>query len=311
MAFHAAVFAHQEETRIAAALSGLLEEMDADARLTVLVNGSTDRTGAIVAELAADDRRIVPHTLPLADKAAAWNAYVFELCDGAAEAHLFLDGDVSVRPGSLAAIRATLAAHPRALAVSTLPYGGRTAEAWRASVLAEHGLPGNFYALPAATLTRIRREGFAMPVGLLGDDTFLLWLLRRGLDPAAAPDRARIVPAREAGFLYTSIPRHTLKGLAALFARHQRYGLRDLQVRLLTLALAQGTPMPRTIEEVYGAARPLTPLLSPYGRLLPFRKQKLLFLKTFLTASSAAPRPSTRASREGSGERPLPATPQP
>ena len=290
MLFNAAVLAHNEAANIERAVRSLLDDGPGPhARVVVIVNGSSDRTAGIVAAMAARDDRIALCELALGDKANAWDTYVFDHADPAADCHLFLDGDVCVKAGSLAAIRRTLAAAPDAFAVSTLPYGGRTAASWRARVLHQHGMPGNFYALPARTLRTIRERGLWLPVGMLGDDTLLLWLLRRGLEPGAAPDPTRIVPARDAGFVYRSLPINTLAGVRAIFARHRRYALRDLQVRLLGERLGRwpDRPMPRAIEEVYGDALPWTPLLSPYGRLRPFNLQKSLFLETFWRARMA------------------------
>lgn len=286
-----AVLAHNEAEGIAACLASILgqEDLRPDDRIAVLENGSTDGTAAIVEGIAAREPRVRLVRLPLGDKANAWDAHVFgdgifggeagqgtDLC-------VFIDGDVTMRPGSLAALREALAAHPDALAAAALPHGGRTAMAWRARILAEHGLPGNLYALRGSTVERLREGSWWLPVGFIGDDTFLMWLLRRRLDPSLAPDRGAIVPAQGAGFDYASLPAMTLSGLRGLYRRQRTYGMRDIQTKLLVdhlLADPSHRP-PREIAELYPRARPMDALLGPFGRLAPVKLRKALFLATW------------------------------
>lgn len=258
----AAVFAHNEAQEIEASLSALLAAgLGSDDRVHVLVNGSTDATLAIVERLAADEPRLVPHALAFGDKCNAWNTYVYTIADPADD-HVFLDGDVRAQPGAVSALQATRAAHPEALAVSSLPTGGRRSPAWSARILADHGLPGNLYLLPGSTLAAMREARYFLPVGMVGDDTFLRWSLVRGLDAAAAPDKTRIRPAAEARFGYESFPLDSRAGLTALMKRHRRYARRDLEMQLLTAHVAAHgfAALPPYISDLYGAARPWTGL---------------------------------------------------
>lgn len=250
-----AIFAHNEEAHIGAALAAVAAAgIGPRDRVTVLVNGTTDRTMERVEAVAAEEPRVRGVEIAFGDKANAWDVYVQHLAPEEAEAHVFIDGDVQVSHGSIALLRAALDAHPEALAASALPRGGRRAEDWAARVLENHGLPGNFYALRGSVVARMRGR-FWMPVGLIGDDTFLRNMLLRDLDPQAAPELARIRPVPGARFDYRSFPLTSLAGVRALWRRHRRYALREAQMHVLMRHLARTgiAGLPRRIDALYGA----------------------------------------------------------
>ncbi|WP_317055501.1 glycosyltransferase family 2 protein [Roseovarius rhodophyticola] len=283
-----AVFAHNEADGIAANIRAVQRAgLGPDDPVFVLINGSTDNTESIVNALAEDDPRIQPVVIALGDKANAWSFYVNHLAPEDCALHVFIDGDVQVSEGSIDEIHASLAVHPEALAASTLPQGGRTAKAWARRILFHHGMPGNFYALCGETLTRIKAQSINMPVGLIGDDPFLRWLLLSGLEPGATPDPGRIRPVPEAFFSYQSIPVTSWSGLRALWARQMRYQLRDLQMNLLREHLTTYglSAMPRRIDSLYDRA---TPLMALRGQV---KLRKLAFLYTYLRARSSRARP--------------------
>jgi glycosyltransferase involved in cell wall biosynthesis len=277
-----AVFAHDEESTLEACIRSLdAGGLGPDDEVHILVNGSTDRTLQIARTLAGSDRRIRPHSLPIADKCNAWNTYIHTLADAGKRMHVFLDADVTVVPGSLSALRRALDAAPQALAAAATPRDGRAAKTWASRILSEHGLAGNLYALSSVTLHRLRDEAIALPFGAIGDDSILLWLLRRDLRPQEEPRKCLIQPVAAAGFAYSSFPFHTMEGLASHLRRQRRYALRDFQVRLLTEHLRRGGRMPRFIGELYQDASIWTQLRAPFG-FLPFRLRKLFFLHTWL-----------------------------
>ncbi|MGB3407808.1 MAG: glycosyltransferase family 2 protein [Jannaschia sp.] len=281
-----AVLAHNEEADIGRCLTSILGQdgFGPDDRVTVLENGSTDRTAEIVEGIAAGDPRVRLVRIALGDKANAWDVYVFRESRAIpAETHVFMDGDVTMRPGSLLSMQETLAAHPDALAVSSLPFGGRTASSWRDRILTHHGLPGNLYALRDATVDRLRDGAWCLPVGYIGDDTFLMWLLKRRLSPSGTPDKAAIVPAKDAGFDYESISARSVKGLRQLYRRQRTYGMRDIQTKILIdhlLADPAHRP-PQAIATLYPDATPKDALFGPFGRLAPVQARKVLFLQTW------------------------------
>ncbi len=274
------VFACNEADSIAASLSALLESnLGEDDRVHVVVNGSSDGTERIARQYAAGDKRISVHILAFGDKANAWNHYV-HLIATPGDHHVFLDGDVRPAPGALDAMRRQFDAHPDALAASSLPKGGRMSPAWSRQILQHHGMPGNLYMLRDRTVARMREARFFLPVGLVGDDTFLRWILIRDLDPSAQPGKERIRPAPSAFFEYDSFPVASLSGLRALYKRHRRYSRRDMEMTLLTEHLSGRSlsALPRYISELYPKARLTTPLKG--GR----RLRQLFFLSSYAFA---------------------------
>ncbi|MEM9498102.1 MAG: glycosyltransferase [Pseudomonadota bacterium] len=283
-----AVFAHNEEETIRENLESVLKAgLGHNDPVYVMINGSTDKTATLVAHLAQRDARIHPVIIALGDKANAWSYYVNRLAPANAGLHVFVDGDVKISKGSLDAIKEQLATHPEALAASTLPQGGRTSKDWSERILRHHGLAGNFYALRDSTLREFQTQSVSMPVGLVGDDQFLRWILLRGLNPVADPVADRIQPVEHAFFHYTSIPVYSWAGLRALFARQMRYQLRDLQTNLLVghLMSCGLSAMPRRIETLYNSA---TPLMALKGQI---KLRKLAFLYTYMRVRTYRPDP--------------------
>lgn len=287
-----AVFAHNEAARIAACLTSLQGAgLGPDDEIHVLINGATDDTAAIVTTLAEKDARICPAVIDLGDKANAWSYYVNHLAPPQADLHIFVDGDVRVSQNAIPAIEAMLGKHPEALAASTLPRGGRTSQVWSARILREHGMPGNFYALRGETLARMRALPVNLPVGLVGDDPLLRWLILRDFDPNGPIDRSRIRPVPEAHFDYCSIALTNWSGLRALVARQLRYQRRDLEINLLVRHLTSFGlgAMPRRIDSLYDQA---TPKLALKGK---FSLRKVAFLYTYFRARTHRARPNRAA----------------
>lgn len=274
------IFAHNEQDNLANCVASVQAGgLGADDVIWISANGCTDGTVQIAQKLALSDHRVQVRNLDKGDKSNAWNDYVFNLADLTHQVHVFMDGDVTMTAGALTAMVRALQSHPDALAAAATPRQGRTAPQWAARIIREHGLPGNLYALRASTLARIRAARLWLPVGLIGDDSFLLWLLRRDLDAANPPRRALIQPAPEAGFVYQSFPLWSLAGIRALFRRQRTYALRDLQVLLLQdHCKATGmTAMPRHINALYGKAPVWAQLFAPNGPR-PLRLRQLFFV---------------------------------
>ncbi|MDH5529073.1 MAG: glycosyltransferase family 2 protein [Paracoccaceae bacterium] len=283
------VFAHNEAERIAACLGSLQQSgLGPNDPIFVVINGTTDNTASVVESMAKQDKRIKGVVIALGDKANAWSYYANHLAVPDTQLHFFVDGDVVVSPGAISAIGEKLAAHPEALAASTLPRGGRTAPSWSNRILREHGMPGNFYALRGETLARIRALSINLPVGLIGDDPFLRWLILNNFNPNGPVDRSRIRPVPEAHFNYTSIPLTNWRGLRALVARQMRYQLRDLQMNLLLRHLRKFGlgAIPRRIDSLYDQA---TPMLALKGK---FTLRKVAFYFTYRRVRAYRSRPS-------------------
>ena len=269
------LFAHNEATAILGSIQAVRQAgLHPTDTLTVLINGSTDQTLELVQAEALRDPRIHPVNIGLGDKANAWDVYVHRLADPKAEMHIFIDGDVRISAGALDAVEATMQANPTALVISTLPRGGRQSETWAARILAHHGMPGNFYAIPGPVFRRLQAQVW-LPVGFMGDDTLLRWLFLRDLNPAGAVVKDRIKPCATAFFDYDSFPMTTLTGLRRLWRRHLGYTRREIQVHALCKVLtAQGlAAMPRRISDIYDQ---INPLRDSIKAAVGFRGRRLL-----------------------------------
>lgn len=278
------ILAYNEEQNIRACVRSVLDGFDGDdGKVWVIVNGSSDSTEHIVRTMAAEDARVVLRVVHVGDKSNAWNEFVLDAADPDADYYVLIDGDVRVRPGSLQAITAAFAANPEAIAASTMPHGGRTAGEWAGRVLREHGLPGNFYALRGSLVRRMRDSGFRLPFGMIGDDTFLLWLLRHNMDPKAPARKEWIQPVADAGFDYDSFEM-SASGVWAHVRRLSKYAVRDVEVKLLIDRLTAGgmAAMPGNIREVYRDAKVMSQFMAPYGRRTKYNHRKLFFLLTWI-----------------------------
>ncbi len=278
-----AIFAYNEADIIAKTLGSLEQAgLAKDDKVFVLINGCTDNTFEIVAEIAEKDKRINPVKIDFGDKANAWNVYVNDLGIDDAKIHIFLDGDVIPSENAFFEMQNALDKYPEALAVSTLPKGGRKSEGWAKRIVEKHGMPGNMYGFSKETFQRMRNMPIRIPIGLVGDDPLLRFLLLRNLDPQANERLEYIRPVETAFFSYESFPLNTLSGLKALFKRQLHYARRDLEHAILVEHLiAEGIgAMPRSADSLWPSltrAIFMQEKLHPRFALFPFA-----ILKTIL-----------------------------
>ena len=114
--------ARNEEAAIGACLRSLLASTGADIEVIVVDDHSDDDTGAIVRGIAADDARVRLHAAPMLP--AGWSGKQHACHAGASQARypilMFMDCDVLVKPGAVAAMAGFLADSGAAL-VSGFP----------------------------------------------------------------------------------------------------------------------------------------------------------------------------------------------
>ena len=147
------VLAHNEERRIRACLGSLPLGREGIA-VHLVVNGSTDRTADIARSFAG----VTVHDWPEGGKSRSWNRIVLDTPALGADAYVFVDGDAEMLPGSVEVLAAALK-ETGANAASGLPANGRKAGAYRESIVREHGLFGDLYALSGAFVSRMRARG--------------------------------------------------------------------------------------------------------------------------------------------------------
>jgi glycosyltransferase involved in cell wall biosynthesis len=248
-----AVFAHNEADGIAACLDSVYRgNPPKPFCIHVLANGCSDGTESLVEAYARARPEVMLHSILLGDKSNAWNVYVHDLAADAA-AHCFVDGDVRVEPGSIAALAQTLARAPRSNAAAALPATGRHVATFAREVRESHGLAGNLYALSGDFVRRVRAAGVRLPVGLIGDDSWVGALALMDLDPSSGWHKERVRICDDARFAFDSLRWHRPADARLYWRRRIRYGLRRWQTIMLRAHIAEHglARLPRDVRELY------------------------------------------------------------
>jgi glycosyltransferase involved in cell wall biosynthesis len=246
-----AVLAHNEERRIGACLASL-PGAEADLAIHVVVNGSSDHTAAIARAAAEGRANLFVHDYAEPGKARSWNRFLFEDLAAFSPVHVFVDGDAQVAPGSIEALAAALDAHPQANAASALPLNGRNAAAYRAALVAGHGLFGDLYALRGDFLARMRAGAIRLPLDLVGDDSLVGALAKTDLEAEACWDDSRVVPCAAAGF-YCEAGSLRPASLRRQYKRLVSYSVRHFQNRIVSEIMRTDGPagLPERLADFY------------------------------------------------------------
>jgi glycosyltransferase involved in cell wall biosynthesis len=265
------VFAHNEARGIKAALQSVVEAAAGHpVSIYVLANGCTDDTVDKVRSCAATLADLWLVEIPVADKANAWNVFIHDLFTDAQaesiETWFFMDADVTLTPDSMTILESTLQDAQDADGAGGMPGSGRDMDAWRSRMVGNGMLAGNFYLLRDSFVRRIRETEIRMPVGLIGEDFFVSWMIASIVwQDAEPPHRGRCVFSGRAEFMFSPLSLLRLSDYTTYLNRKWRYTLRDLQHRMLTgFLMQQGLEsMPATIEELYK----LAPLPDNWNRI--------------------------------------------
>lgn len=253
------VLAHNEEERIGTCLASLpCTEPGYDVH--VVVNGTTDRTATIARGFTG----VTVHDWEQGGKARSWNRIMFDEPDVRGRAYVFVDGDAVILPGSLAVLADALATSG-ANAASGVPANGRQATRYQRSIVAEHGMFGDLYALSGNFVERMRASGFRLPEDLIGDDSLIGALAKTDLQHEDNWDDERIVPCLDARFLCDPVSLSS-SGVRMQFARMRNYSLRHFQNRIVSAIMRSTGPdgLPRQMVSLYGEYLPtLKPRLDP------------------------------------------------
>lgn len=282
-----AVFAHNEAGRIRAALESIAAAAgESDVEVFVLANGCTDAT---VHEVRASGT-IVPNLtlveIGLADKANAWNVFVNDVVTaeraGEIETYFFMDGDVTLEPDALNLLASALDEVPSANAAGGMPATGRDRDAWRQRMVANGMLAGNLYALRGSFVRHLRERQVRMPVGLIGEDFLVSWLVASEPGPRDGQDEgAQCVFHPDARFSFRSLSPWRLRDYRTYLRRKWRYTCRALQHQMLVLHLIRNGlgAMPGDVEELYREA-PLPSRLRWAGLDTPMRLLAVLRIRS-------------------------------
>jgi hypothetical protein len=159
----------------------------------VLVNGNQALARALAQDLtqrqvsAIKDEggpAIKVWSIPLGDKANAWNQAIHQLWAGE-EIAFFIDGYVRLNPDAVNLLGNAVAANSQALGGTGVPTMGRSAKALREDLIANIGYHGNFCCIKACTLAQMRHQKIRLPVGLYRTDSLMGAILSYALDPSS------------------------------------------------------------------------------------------------------------------------------
>lgn len=283
-----AIFAHNEAARIGAALRNITGAFgERNVEVFVLANGCTDSTVDKVCECAASIPNLWLVEIDLADKANAWNIYVHDVVPPerarAIDTYYFMDGDVTLEANALALLASALDDIPSADAAGGMPATGRDRDAWRQRMVSNGNLAGGFYALRGTFVQRLREQRVRLPVGLIGEDFLVSWLVaRNGARDHRPEEGPRCVFHPSAEFSFRSLSPWHLRDYRTYLMRKWRYTLRALQHQMLLLFLTSHGlgAMPGNVEDLYRSA-PLPSRLRWAGRDTPLRLFAVLWIRSF------------------------------
>ena len=247
-----AIFAHQEEKRIATCLGSLPLDR-ADTLFHVLVNGTTDATVARAREAAGGRSNVIVHDIAAGGKSRTWNHLVHDLLNGSEQAVVFLDGDAEIQSGSIDALVADLAAHPHANAAAGMPVNGRMAQTYRRNLRAEGGLFGDLYALSGRFVGAIRTRGLRLPDDLIGDDGLVAAWAHTDLQKDSGWDVTRVIACDGAGFACEQVSLTRPSTWTMQYKRLINYSVRFFQNRIVSDIMTRQGPdgLPPRLSSLY------------------------------------------------------------
>jgi glycosyltransferase involved in cell wall biosynthesis len=249
-----AVFAHNEELNIIACLESIARERCTHPlQVHVLANGCTDRTEPLVRDYQKANPWVSLTSIPLGDKANAWNIFVHEIAQYSSVC-FFVDGDVQVVPGAFDALFRELAGHGDANAAGAIPLSGRSKRKLQRLVCENRVLLGNLYALHGEFVQRMKQERIRLPVGMYGEDGLVTSLAKWNLDPLGEFLHHYVVPCTKAQFAFRSLSLFPIGSDYRLYYRRRlRYSTRHFQLKLLIPLLKQSgmAGMPQTVDDLY------------------------------------------------------------
>lgn len=248
-----AIFAHQEERRIALCLASIPLDRP-DTIFHVLVNGTTDDTVARARAAASGRRNVIVHDIKAGGKSRTWNHMVHTLLTGDEEAVIFMDGDAEIAPGSFDALLNDLTAHPQANAAAGMPMNGRMAEAYRQGLRDEGGLFGDLYALSGRFVAAIRARGLRLPEDLIGDDGLVAAWAHTDLLDDSHWVHGRVLACEGAGFIAEQVSLARPSTWRMQYKRLINYSVRFYQNRIVSDIMTREGPvgLPARLASLYG-----------------------------------------------------------
>lgn len=223
-----AIFAHNEETNIARCLESVIQSSACPELLDicVLINGTTDDTLSEVISLSSKFSQIKYIDIEMGDKSNAWNTYVYSGIDFDIN-HYFLDGDNWLPAYCLDKLETEFDSELY-WGIAPTPIGIK--ETLREFMIKNKFISGNCYGLTGGFLKDIVFSRFKLPIGFIGDDSLVMYLLQEGVSSKSIVKDIKVVNTTGA-----VVPRLPLKfGLISfMHRRYQRYAIRHFQQEVL------------------------------------------------------------------------------
>ncbi|HUD91367.1 glycosyltransferase family 2 protein [Sphingobium sp.] len=248
-----AIFAHQEERRIAACLASLpLDRPDTSFHL--LVNGTTDATVERARQVVGDRTNMIIHDIVQGGKSRTWNHMVHDLLTGAEDVVIFMDGDAQVTAGSFDALVTELTSNPHANAAAGMPMNGRKAATYREGLRVERGLFGDLYALQGRFVHAVHARGLRLPDDLIGDDGMVAAWALTNLNSDEDWALERISACEGAGFLAEQVSLFRPSTWQMQYKRMTNYSIRFFQNRIVSDIMTREGPdgLPARLASLYG-----------------------------------------------------------
>lgn len=221
--FDIAVFGMNEAATIGACLASLDRACAGRrARVSVLLNGTTDDSLVVLKSLRMQHAALTVWKFLEADKSNAINYFIYML-RGDAEALVFADAYVTVGEASLRAFEEVFRDRPAVLAVTGVPTAGRSAPAVTAATLRGGRLNGQFFALRPRFADGLMSAGYRLPAQLYRGDGLLGSMAAHNLDALGTPwDDAKIAGAAAATFTIRSLSPLRLSDIGRQYRREIR-----------------------------------------------------------------------------------------
>jgi len=177
-----AIFASRESVNVLSqTLQAARQAAPAGTQIDVLVNGNPALAQGLAHTLSATQSLRV-WSIPLADKANAWNQYIHQIWSGE-EIAFFVDGYVRLNPDAVELLGNAVEANVQALGGTGVPTMGRSAKTLRENMIINTGFHGNFCCIKGDTLRQMRDQKVRLPVGLYRTDALMGAFLCYALDP--------------------------------------------------------------------------------------------------------------------------------
>ncbi|MBC3765569.1 glycosyltransferase family A protein [Neptunicella marina] len=273
-----ALFAHNEARNIHSALRSIERAtQNLNAKVFILANGCTDQTVQQVHNFKGNIGNLYLMETAVGDKANTWNIFVHQLLADKSipenSAIIFMDGDVTVSSSTFDLLQEMLNKNPYAEAAGAMPATGRDRDAWRQRMVFNGMLAGNCYALRGSFVSYLQQRQMRIPVGFIGEDFFVSWLIATNLWRNAYYENMgrRCVFHGRAEFSFRSLSPFRWRDCITYLRRKWRYTLRELQMQMLLNLINRGLLyIPPTVEELYKMA-PMPSRFVWRGRETPMR----------------------------------------